>query len=68
MKRLVKILENMNFRGRVSVRKRSFGELVYITGGDTREDYVMDMITRKYGNYTVAKSEIIDGVLVIYVN
>ena len=40
----------------------------YITGGNTKEDYVMDMIIRKYGNYTVSKSGIIDGVLVIYVN
>ena len=58
----------MNFRGHVSVRKWCFGELVYITGGNTKEDYVMDMIIRKYGNYTVSKSGIIDGVLVIYVN
>ena len=68
MRRLKTVLNNLNFRGHISLRKWSLGELVYITGCDTRYDFSLNNLIRGYGDYLIEKSEVIDGVLVIYVN
>lgn len=62
MKTLKGVLKAMNFKGQISLRRRIFRDVVYIGGGLSN-----DLIDR-FGNYRIECMEVIDNVLIIYVN
>lgn len=62
MKTLKKILEAMDYRGRISVRRKLFQGIQYVGGGSPED------IIDRYGGYRVEYMEVIDNVLVVYVN
>lgn len=62
MKMLRYILKDMNYRGHISIRRRLFQETQYIGGGTS--EYLID----RYGGYRVECMEVVDNVLIIYVN
>lgn len=62
MKTLKKILGAMAFRGHVSLRRKLFQGIQYIGGGSPED------IINRFGGYRVEYMEVIDNVLVIYVN
>lgn len=52
----------MDYRGRISVRRKLFQGIQYIGGGSPED------IIDRYGGYKVEYMEVIDNVLVVYVN
>lgn len=62
MKLLRGILKAMNFHGHISLRKKGFQTVEYV-GGGTPEN-----IIDRFGGYRVEYMEVIDNVLIIYVN
>lgn len=60
--RLATVLTAINFEGSISLRRDGFYGIQYIAGGSS------DHLIKKYGGYLVIKSQVIDNVLVIYVN
>lgn len=55
-------LKDINYCGHISIRRKLFQETQYI-GGGTSEDLI-----DRYGGYRVEYIEVIDNVLIIYVN
>lgn len=62
MKTLKGILTAMHYRGHISVRRRIYNETIYIGGGSA------DSIIDRFGGYRVEYMEVMDSVLIIYVN
>ncbi len=55
------LLKDMNFEGQVSLRRKGKQWFEYVAGGSPAS------VVKRCGYYTVLKTCIIDGVLVIYV-
>ena len=62
MKTLKSILKAMNFEGHISLRRKIFRDIVYIGGGCSQD------IIDRFGGYKVDSMNVIDSVLIIYVN
>lgn len=62
MKLLRGILKAMNFRGHIALRKKGFQTIDYVGGGTS------ESVIDRFGGYRVEYMEIVDGILVIYVN
>lgn len=62
MKTLKALLLALKFKGHISLRRRSFYGLQYIAGGNPEN------LVARYGGYKVVGSEVIDNVLIIYVD
>ena len=52
----------MNYRGHISLRRKFFKEIQYV-GGGTAESIIV-----RFGGYRVEYMEVVENVLVIYVN
>lgn len=62
MKTLKALLPALKFKGHISLRRRSFYGLQYIAGGDS------ESLIGRYGGHKIVDSEVIDNILVIYVD
>ena len=62
MKILKVVLKAMNYHGHISLRRKIFHGTEYIGSGNA------ERIIEKFGGYQVECMEIIDNVLIIYVN